>query len=62
MSGIKYDVAIIGGGIGGLMAAYRLCRNIPNVKIVITERGNTLETGTAPQGKITPAFTASIAL
>lgn len=36
MSNFKYDVAIIGGGIGGLMAAYRLCRNIPNVKIVIT--------------------------
>ena len=23
----KYDVAIIGGGIGGLMAAYRLKKN-----------------------------------
>ena len=40
MSNAKYDVAIIGGGIGGLMAAYRLRRNIPDVKIVITERGN----------------------
>ena len=51
MSNVKYDVAIIGGGIGGLMAAYRLCRNIPNVKIVITERGNTLENRHCPAGK-----------
>ena len=51
MSNVKYDVAIIGGGIGGLMAAYRLCRNIPNFKIVITERGNTLENRHCPAGK-----------
>ena len=51
MSNFKYDVAIIGGGIGGLMAAYRLCRNIPDIKIVITERGNTLENRHCPAGK-----------
>lgn len=47
----KYDVAIIGGGIGGLMAAYRLKRNTPDIKIVITERGNTLEKRHCPAGK-----------
>ncbi len=38
-----FDTVIIGGGIGGLMAAYRLRKNSPDMKIAITERGNTLE-------------------
>ena len=45
------DVAIIGGGIGGLMAAYRLKQNSPEIKIVITERGNTLEKRHCPAGR-----------
>ena len=52
MSGFeKKDVVIIGGGIGGLMAAYRLKQNSPELKIVITERGNTLEKRHCPAGK-----------
>ncbi|MBQ2826398.1 MAG: FAD-dependent oxidoreductase [Clostridia bacterium] len=47
----KYDIAIIGGGIGGLMAAYRLKRKLSKVKIVITERGNRLEKRNCPAGK-----------
>ncbi len=47
----KYDVAIIGGGIGGLMAAYRLKENAPDIKIVITERGNSLEKRSCPAGR-----------
>ena len=47
----KYDIAIIGGGIGGLMAAYRLNQNNSNLKIVITERGNTLEKRHCPAGR-----------
>ena len=47
----KCDVAIIGGGIGGLMAAYRLKQNTPDVSIIITERGNTLENRHCPAGK-----------
>lgn len=47
----KFDVAIIGGGIGGLMAAYRLKENTPDIKVVITERGNTLEKRSCPAGR-----------
>lgn len=47
----KFDVAIIGGGIGGLMAAYRLYRNNPDIKIIITERGNTIDKRHCPAGK-----------
>ena len=51
MSNIKnFDTVIIGGGIGGLMAAYRLKQNSPELKIVITERGNTLEKRFCPAG------------
>lgn len=44
----EYDVAVIGGGIGGLMAAYRLYKNNPEIKIIIAERGNTLEKRVCP--------------
>ncbi len=46
-----YDVVIIGGGIGGLMAAYRLRKHSPEIKIAITEKGNDLEKRTCPAGK-----------
>ena len=36
---MKYDVAIIGGGIGGLMAAYKIKENAPEKNIIILERG-----------------------
>lgn len=47
----RYDVAIIGGGIGGLMAAYRLHRNDPSLKIIIIERGNKIDKRHCPAGK-----------
>lgn len=50
----QYDVAIIGGGIGGLMAAYRLKRNDNTLNIVITERGDRLEKRRCPAGKNSP--------
>ena len=39
---MKYDVAIIGGGIGGIMAAYRLSENNPGLKVCILEKGHSI--------------------
>ena len=47
---MKTNVAIIGGGIGGLMAAYRLKKNDPNIEITIVERGFELEKRKCPAG------------
>ena len=46
-----YDIAIIGGGIGGLMAAYRAIVNNPELKIVILEKGLSLSKRHCPAGK-----------
>ncbi len=46
-----YDIVIIGGGIGGLMSAYRLKKNDSDLKIAITECGNVLEKRICPAGK-----------
>ena len=46
-----FDTVIIGGGIGGLMAAYRLRKNSPDMTIAITERGNELEKRACPASK-----------
>ncbi len=44
----KYDVVIIGGGIGGLMCAYRLVQNQPELDVLILERGKSLEERSCP--------------
>ena len=46
-----YDVAIIGGGIGGIMTAYRLTEKNPDLKVVIIEKGHAIE------GRICPIVT-----
>ena len=47
---MKYDIAVIGGGIGGLMAAYRAKKNDANAKIIIIEKGFTLDRRHCPAG------------
>ena len=47
----RFDTVIVGGGIGGLMAAYRLRQNAPDMTIAVTERGNTLENRHCPANK-----------
>ena len=47
----NYDVLIIGGGIGGLMAAYRLKEKAPEMRVCIVERGVELEKRSCPAGK-----------
>ena len=44
----KYDIAIIGGGIGGLMSAYRLIEKNPELNIVLFEKGKSLDTRSCP--------------
>ncbi len=45
---IDTDVCIVGGGIGGLMTAYRLLKNIQNIGIVIVDRGRQLTNRVCP--------------
>lgn len=44
----SYDVVIIGGGIGGLMCAYRLIENDAQCSILLLERGQALEDRKCP--------------
>lgn len=43
-----YDVIIIGGGIGGLMTAYKLVNNDKSLKIAVIEQGSELAKRTCP--------------
>lgn len=44
----KYDVVIIGGGIGGIMTSYRLINNDPSLKILLLEAGESLRKRSCP--------------
>lgn len=46
-----YDIIIVGGGIGGLMTAYKLRANNNYLKIAIIEKGKELEKRTCPASK-----------
>lgn len=43
-----YDIAIIGGGIGGLMTAYRITEKNPSASVCIIEKGHAIEQRTCP--------------
>lgn len=44
----QYDIAIIGGGISGIMCAYRLTQNNANLKVVLLEKGHAIEKRVCP--------------
>ncbi len=44
----EYDIVIIGGGISGIMAAYRLKEQKPELKVAILEKGSALEKRICP--------------
>ncbi|MEA4816583.1 MAG: FAD-dependent oxidoreductase [Lachnospiraceae bacterium] len=44
----KYDVAIIGGGISGLMAAYRLTEKDSGISIILIEKGHEIDKRICP--------------
>lgn len=44
----EYDIIIIGGGISGIMAAYRLTEKKPDLKVAILEKGSALEKRICP--------------
>lgn len=45
---MKFDVAIIGGGIGGLMTAYRVIKSKPDAKVCVIDRGKALNKRKCP--------------
>ena len=50
----KYDVAIIGAGIGGLFAAYKLKRLNKDMSVLIVDKGNELDKRVCPAAKGNP--------
>jgi uncharacterized FAD-dependent dehydrogenase len=44
----NYDIAIIGGGIGGLMCAYRILEKKPSASVIIIEKGMPLKNRSCP--------------
>ena len=43
-----YDIVIVGGGIGGLMAAWRLTERDPALSVCIIEKGHRIEQRVCP--------------
>ena len=45
---MKYDVAIIGAGPGGIFSAYELTKLAPSLRVAVFEAGHSLEKRIAP--------------
>ena len=45
---MKYDVAIIGAGPGGIFSAYELTKLAPSLRVAVFEAGHSLESAIAP--------------
>lgn len=45
---MKYDVVIAGGGIGGLMAAYKIVTKKPALKVLVIDKGKALDKRKCP--------------
>ena len=45
---MKYDVVIAGGGIGGLMTAYKIVTKKPALKVVVIDKGRALDKRKCP--------------
>lgn len=56
----KYDVAIIGGGMGGLFAAYQLRKLNKDISIVILDKGRKLEDRNCPASKGVPCVHCNV--
>src|SRR5665647_860661 len=48
---MKYDVIIIGAGPGGIFTAMELAKNNRNLKILMLEKGNSIEKRICPKRK-----------
>ena len=44
----RYDVVIVGGGIGGLMCAYGLSESDPKLRVLLLERGRDIDKRICP--------------
>jgi uncharacterized FAD-dependent dehydrogenase len=45
---MKYDVIIVGAGASGIFAAYELTKISPDIKILVIEKGHTLDRRKCP--------------
>ena len=45
----KYDVIIIGAGPGGIFCAYELMEKKPDLKVLMIEKGRSIEKRTCPK-------------
>jgi uncharacterized FAD-dependent dehydrogenase len=51
MNAKQFDVIIVGGGIGGMMAAYKLAHRNSKLKIAILEKGKPITSRSCPSAK-----------